>query len=98
MNNIIKPNDWARVSGIVWAQTCRSGWKGLYDILKSMITRRPLYTMAEKFEISMWAKSDVPCFFEVNDVQLEYNKAKRNATSAIYYSQAYASATAKENK
>lgn len=76
MNNIIKSDDWTRVGGIVWAQTCRSGWKGLYDILKSMITRKPLYTIAEKFEISMWAKSGIPCFFEVNDVQLEHQGHK----------------------
>ncbi len=68
----MKADEWRKIGGLVHMQTCRTGWKGMWDIFHSMITRAPLYTIAQKFEVEMYAKSNAEdVTFWVNGIRLE---------------------------
>lgn len=68
----VKVNEWQKVGGIIYLQTCRAGWRGILDILHSMITRTPLYTIAQRFEIELYAKTPTEgAHLQVCGVRLE---------------------------
>ncbi len=69
---IVPPDEWRFVSGISYMSVARTGWKGIYDILKSMILRRSLFRVMEPVTISCWVKSNVECCYKVDHVTMEW--------------------------
>ena len=64
-------NEYRQVCGLIYPKVCRTGWRGIYDILYSMIARKPLLTLVEPLQISFYVKGAQPFEVEVSGVRLE---------------------------
>ena len=69
--HVIPPNKFVKVGNVIYLETCRTGWKGIYDCLRSMITGKPICRFIKQFEVSLYARSNVECKMEISGIQLE---------------------------
>jgi len=51
-------NEWKKLSECKLIPSYRTGWIGVFDALKSAITREPRITFDQNYTFSVWVKSE----------------------------------------
>lgn len=64
-------SEWQRLAQVRHVDAYRTGWFGVYDALKSAITRNPRITVPKIIQFSVWVKSDSDAEFNISGAQLE---------------------------